>query len=306
MPIDFSLDKFGKVLIKNFKDDRLDSLEGLFNNELEKNEIDDQSNDYVIAVASLNCRIRALFKACIAKLIVSGLYVFFQFLDDTNRKNGEFQIFIDDNNIADLPSGIHDKIVGRTGWDGRLSIYPDAETLINDSVGEFAIKPAELITANSPTIETLYYNTALRSSGGLDRFGEILIKTMKDSPLHWLDSIMNKQIPVSNKFEQELQTLDNRAQKLLKFLTTKYIIEGIHDFLIEIEDDEFSHNNIKIYINQKNILDYPTDNLHAEVVGEMGWDDRFSAFPSLDELHASFKNEKYNRIFDIIPLRYQK
>jgi len=115
------------------------------------------------------------------------------------------------------------------------------------------------------------------SDNVLDRFGEVLIQSVRDRTISNWDKILDGQMKgySAQQVKKKIEGYSEEQKEILKWLVPKIVDTGLHNLLAMVEE----HQNIKLKVTGNgengNIGDL-SDGLAGELYTEDGWISRFS------------------------------
>jgi len=111
----------------------------------------------------------------------------------------------------------------------------------------------------------------------LDKFGEVLIQSVRDRTISNCDKILNGQMKgiTAQQVMEKLDGFSEEQKETLKWIVPKFVDIGLHNFLAMIEENE--NIRVEVVINGEvgNVREL-SDGLAGELYTEDGWISRFS------------------------------
>lgn len=107
----------------------------------------------------------------------------------------------------------------------------------------------------------------------LSRFGEILIKEVRDRTIHGFDMIVTGKMKddSSQKLFHEIKQMDDKQNQIIEKIIPKIVDLSIHNMLCMFEE----HADIEVNMNNECITEI-SDGLAGELYTEDGWIQKFS------------------------------
>ena len=115
----------------------------------------------------------------------------------------------------------------------------------------------------------------------MDRFGQLLVKEAYDHPRTGLKQIISgeaKAFPRLAPFCEQFEKLDTQEKEVFEELIAQYIEESLFNFLRMIEENEEYSLTYKNSKGELFNLSEISENLFAELPGQLGWISKFSRF----------------------------
>lgn len=131
--------------------------------------------------------------------------------------------------------------------------------------------------------------TRVNDSSLLDRFGRLIIETLKDEPLRIYDNMCQGKMnsPGSKAISKVLGKLSLEDRVFIKDLLIQSTISGIHAFLFELTENYNMGEGIDILIDGNNVIEM-SDGLYGELFGDKGWEARFSNYSSSEAVYEKY------------------
>jgi len=111
----------------------------------------------------------------------------------------------------------------------------------------------------------------------LDKFGEVLMQSVRDRTISNCDKILNGQMKgiTAQQVIEKLEGFSDEQIETLKWIIPQIVDESLHNFLFMIE--ECNNINVEVQINNEtgNVREL-SDGLAGELYTEDGWIFRFS------------------------------
>lgn len=113
----------------------------------------------------------------------------------------------------------------------------------------------------------------------LDRFGEFLIKNLRDQGLDLFEQLKQGKAKSSSlkPLQNKLQEYDDVELSIIKECIKQCLDVGIHDFLYALQENHYLEKDIQVMVNDENIADL-SDGLNGELFTEDGWFAKFSKY----------------------------
>lgn len=119
-----ALDKFGRFIMANWRDEAIDHVDGLL-----------RSHWKAPALQTLQCDLAALsedHQAIVRRTVVSavdvGLHAFLFKLQERADFEGDIQVLVDGKDVATISDGLHGEAFGDNGWQASFSRFGQAST----------------------------------------------------------------------------------------------------------------------------------------------------------------------------------
>lgn len=115
------------------------------------------------------------------------------------------------------------------------------------------------------------------SANNLDKFGELLMESVRDRTISNWDKILNGKMKglSAQQVMEKIEGFSEEQKEILKWIIPKIVDVGLHNFLAMIEECE--NINVEVISNggNSNIREL-SDGLAGELYSEDGWIYRFS------------------------------
>jgi hypothetical protein len=111
------VDKFGKFIVKNFRDKGIDFAEGLLQKHWKAPSLIDIQNE----IANLDDNQKITFIKAVTQTIDSAIHDFLFALQEQADFDNDIQILVDGKNIVELSDGIHGEAYSDEGWFAKYS-----------------------------------------------------------------------------------------------------------------------------------------------------------------------------------------
>ena len=123
-----------------------------------------------------------------------------------------------------------------------------------------------------------------------EKFGRLIIEKMKDEPLQWFDVIVKGKAksPKDRGFHKALAKLPKETLDLIRDCIIDATTTGIFDFLATLNEMNDFREGIQITVDGVDVFSVNDDGLHYELLGEDGWEAKFSKFPTSDEVDDKY------------------
>jgi len=115
------------------------------------------------------------------------------------------------------------------------------------------------------------------SDNMLDKFGEVLMESVRDRTISNWDMILNGKMKglSAQQVRERIKGFSEEQIETLKWIIPKIVDVGLHNFLVMIE--EYENINVEVISNDKNgNIRELSDGLAGELYTEDGWIFRFS------------------------------
>ncbi len=124
----------------------------------------------------------------------------------------------------------------------------------------------------------------MKSSSPLDRFGEIVIHNLRDSPIEAAELLMANRVIVDKDpqllaMQDQLAQLGESQRELIRQLLDYTSTVAIHDFLSELQ--HAAEDNLELIIDDVEVIE-ESDGIQNELLEEDGWIERFSRYNTMD------------------------
>ena len=124
----------------------------------------------------------------------------------------------------------------------------------------------------------------MKTSSPLDRFGEIVIQNLRDSPIEAAEILMANRAKVDAvskiaELQDQLAQLDESQRELIRQLLDYTSTVAIHDFLSELQ--HAADENVELIIDDVEVIE-ESDGIQNELLSEDGWIERFSRYNTMD------------------------
>lgn len=117
-------------------------------------------------------------------------------------------------------------------------------------------------------------------STALDRFGELLVKSLRDKAIEQNEMLLTGRL--RGKAVQPLQArvseLTEIQKDVVRDLVSDLLNVAMHDFLAALQDAHDRNTGIEVVVDGENIAE-ASGMLHGEIFGPEGWVERFSSHP---------------------------
>lgn len=124
----------------------------------------------------------------------------------------------------------------------------------------------------------------MEASTPLDRFGEIIIKNLRDSPIEATELLMAGRAKVENDsqlalMQDQLVQLGESQRELIRQLLDYTSTIAIHDFISELQNA--NDEGLEVIIDDVNVIE-ESDEVQNQLLDEDGWIERFSRYNTMD------------------------
>lgn len=115
----------------------------------------------------------------------------------------------------------------------------------------------------------------------LDRFGELLVKTLRDKAIEQNEMLLAGRLKGKAIQPLQLRVLElSEVQKdVVRDVVSDLVNVAMHDFLYALQDAHDRGIGIEVTVDGQNVAEM-SGMLHGEVSGPDGWASRFSRYPS--------------------------
>jgi len=129
-----------------------------------------------------------------------------------------------------------------------------------------------------------------RNQVAAEKFGKLVVEKIKDAPLEWFDvRIKGKgRSALDQGGHHELAKLSKPVQDLIRDCINSAVSTSMFDFLSSLNEMHDIDGDVTIAVNGVDIFSVNEDGLHYELLGEEGWEVKYSKYPSSEEI-----DEKY-------------
>lgn len=133
------------------------------------------------------------------------------------------------------------------------------------------------------------YSRGKQIAESLNKFGKLIVEIFKDKQLEFLQGLLQSHDgpPEYSVLKSNLSGLTSEDKDLILAHVTNAIINGLHDWFLELEYSFMDKGGISFIVDGVDITS-KSDGLNAEILGENGWERRFSKFPMLDDLEKKY------------------
>ena len=113
----------------------------------------------------------------------------------------------------------------------------------------------------------------------LDQFGKFFVENLRDKGIGHAEVLLNNKskAPSSLDLQSELNKFNDLEKELIMKTVISSIDVAIHDFLFALQELADFDNNIKIMVDDENIVEL-SDGIHGESYSDDGWNARYSQF----------------------------
>lgn len=113
----------------------------------------------------------------------------------------------------------------------------------------------------------------------LDRFGEFLVKNLRDKAIRHFDFISEQRwkAPALQRLQSEFKQFSPEQVSLIRECLISSIDSSIHDFLFAIQELSDFEDDIQVLVEGRNIVKL-SEMLHGEISLDDGWFARFSDY----------------------------
>ena len=114
-----SLDKFGKLVIRNLRDSGLEFFDGLTQGRWKAPELSDLQAE----LGKLAQRERDIVRCCVDRVLSTAMHDFLFALVESHHRNGNIDVVIDGKSVIEESDGLDGEPYGEEGWIARFSKY---------------------------------------------------------------------------------------------------------------------------------------------------------------------------------------
>ena len=120
------------------------------------------------------------------------------------------------------------------------------------------------------------------AQSSLDKFGELVIRNLRDSGLEFFDGLAQGRwkAPELLDLQAELGKLPQRECDTVRCCVDRVLSRAMHDFLFALVEAHDRNGKLDVVIDGESVIE-ESDGLHGEPYGEEGWIARFSKYKSL-------------------------
>ncbi|RUT71657.1 hypothetical protein D0817_02950 [Flavobacterium cupreum] len=119
----------------------------------------------------------------------------------------------------------------------------------------------------------------MKEDNKLDQFGKFLVENLRDKGISHAEILLNNKSKAPSRLplQSELNKLSDLQKDLVKKTVVESIDVAIHDFLFALQELADFDNNIKILVDDENIVQL-SDGIHGESYSNDGWNAKYSHF----------------------------
>ena len=119
----------------------------------------------------------------------------------------------------------------------------------------------------------------MKTENKLDLFGKFLVENLRDRGISHAEILLNNKskAPSLSELQSELIKLTDPQKELVKKTVLESIDVAIHDFLFALQELADFDNNIKIMVENENIVEL-SDGIQGESYTNEGWNAKYSKY----------------------------